>query len=165
MAYREIVYDPSVYPTHPERRQAADQVFAEHDFGDDTVKDTGCWQQDGDEWSIPVYLEREGDSERILFVVRFEPGSAKVNEAGAGGSDPDVRPVPQPARGPPTAGRARLGHRPSSGAGIGSSEPGSSCQPSVAELESLVKLAGRKAEFGNHLLTRQRDLTRVSIKS
>ena len=67
---------------HQRRHEAADQAFAEHDLGDWQVKDSGTWQADGDEWSLPFFLENgDKDSIREVFIVRFEPNSSKVVDA------------------------------------------------------------------------------------
>lgn len=65
-----------------DRRSHADQAFALYDMGDMEIKDTGTWQQAGDEWSMPVYVENGDEpSTRLTFVVRFVPGSSEVNDA------------------------------------------------------------------------------------
>jgi hypothetical protein len=51
-------------------------------MGDMVVKDTGTWQSDGDEWSMPVFIENGDEpSTKLTFVVRFDAGSNEVNEA------------------------------------------------------------------------------------
>lgn len=61
------------------RGAEAHMRLAEFEFGEDIVKDTGTWQHDGDEWSLPIYLERDdGPSRKVTLVVCFKPGSEDV---------------------------------------------------------------------------------------
>ena len=70
------------------RRLAANEAFAHHDFGEMVVKDTGGWDDLGDdEWCLPVFIEGPGGkdgygtSAKRMFVVRFRPRSSEVKEA------------------------------------------------------------------------------------
>ncbi len=63
------------------RRNAAEQVFADWDFGDEVVDD-GNWNTDGDEWSLPVFLENyDGPTTRVVLVVRFAPSTETVTDS------------------------------------------------------------------------------------
>ncbi|TMJ00785.1 MAG: hypothetical protein E6G97_17790 [Alphaproteobacteria bacterium] len=61
------------------RKEVADELFMFFDLGEDDVKDTSGWEDDGNEWSMKVFLER-GDqpSEKKTFVVQFVPGTTDV---------------------------------------------------------------------------------------
>jgi hypothetical protein len=73
---REIDYDA--------RREAAEEEFDWYHFGQ-VIADQYGWQYGViDTYSRNVYLESSisgGDTERVAFVVKFEPGTAKVAEA------------------------------------------------------------------------------------
>ena len=63
------------------RRAVADKAFAEADFGDAVVGETGGWQSDGNYWSLRVFWEQpEGPSRSGSFGVEFRPDSDKVVE-------------------------------------------------------------------------------------
>lgn len=71
-----------------QRQGTADQAFELYDMGDMEVKDTGGWDTiDKDEWNRAVFIEGAegedgcGTSTKLMFVVRFVPGSVEVSEA------------------------------------------------------------------------------------
>ena len=75
---------PSRSNLDDERQQAADDAFADYDVGGAVVADTCGWEHrsGGDDWSRVFFVEHPpGPSAREVFVVRFRPGSAEVEEA------------------------------------------------------------------------------------
>lgn len=63
-----------------DRSDAADSAYQRYDFGD-AVDNSDGWAYDipGDEWSRTTYVGE--DDLPATFVVRFEPGTARIAEA------------------------------------------------------------------------------------
>jgi len=66
---------------YTKRLGVADRLFGEYDFEPDVVKDTGAWENSGDTFKCPVYIEN-GDNPSIKkeFVVVFKPHTTQVVE-------------------------------------------------------------------------------------
>ncbi|OAM91757.1 hypothetical protein OH491_24965 [Termitidicoccus mucosus] len=70
---------PSVAELRDARKIAADQKFADHDFGDSTVTDSDSWTEDGVYWSRWIYGDGEdGERFRASFGVEFQKDTAEV---------------------------------------------------------------------------------------